>query len=189
MELTQRSRIDFPDPAAAPAERHSQRGLRRAPRWLSLMLIAVIGVGLTLAFVAEPVQVSANSMSPTLRPGDHVLVEKISHRSSHPHRRDLIAFTRPGSGQLLIKRVVGVAGDTVAIEDGVLVVNGTPVVESFVDPNLMDATYFGPVTVAAGAVFVMGDDRPNSVDSRTFGTVSVDNVAGRVIGRLWPPRL
>jgi signal peptidase I len=124
-------------------------------------------------------------MSPTLRSGDHVLIEKISHRSDHPHRRDIIAFHLPGSDQLLIKRVAGIAGDALSIEDGVLVVNGTPVAEPFVDQNLMDATYFGPVTVPARAVFVLGDNRPNSIDSRTFGTVGIQNITGRVVGRLW----
>jgi signal peptidase I len=152
--------------------------------WLWLLTIAVVGLVLTGVFLVEPVRMSSNSMSPTLRAGDHVLVEKISHRSDHPHRRDIIAFRLPGSEQLLIKRVVGVAGDAVSIEDGVLVVNQAPVAEPFVDQNLMDATYFGPVTVPAHAVFVLGDNRPNSIDSRTFGTVSIENIAGRVVGRL-----
>jgi signal peptidase I len=87
---------------------------------------------------------------------------------------------------LLIKRVVAVAGDSVGIADGVLTVNDKPMRESFVDYNLMDATYFGPVHVPSRTVFVMGDNRSDSVDSRTFGPVPVSDIVGRVLLRIWP---
>jgi signal peptidase I len=83
--------------------------------------------------------------------------------------------------------VVGVAGDSIGIADGVLVVNGKPLRESFVDYNLTDATYFGPVHVPAGQVFVLGDNRSDSIDSRTFGPVPADDIVGRVVARIWPP--
>jgi len=149
--------------------------------------VLVLVLVLVPLFVAEPVRVSSNSMSPTFHAGDQLLVEKIGKRAHHPHRRDIIAFHVSGSADLLIKRVVAVAGDTVGIEDGVLVVDGRPLRESFVDYNLMDATYFGPVRVPANTVFTMGDNRSNSIDSRRFGPVPTKNILGRVVLRVWPP--
>lgn len=151
-----------------------------------LVVIALLAA-LTLVLLAEPVRVSSNSMSPTYHSGNQVLVQKFGTRAHHPHRRDVIAFHPPGSSELVIKRVVAVGGDSVGIADGLLVVNGTPLREAFVDYNLMDATYFGPVHVATGTVFVMGDNRSDSIDSRTFGPIPVKDIVGRVILRIWPP--
>jgi signal peptidase I len=150
-----------------------------------LVIIALL-VAITLMVLAEPVRVSSNSMSPTYHSGNQVVVQKFGARAHHPHRRDVIAFHVPGSSELVIKRVVAVAGDSVGIADGVLTVNGKLLHESFVDYNLMDATYFGPVQVAPGTVFVMGDNRSDSVDSRTFGPVPVNDIVGRVVLRIWP---
>ncbi len=115
------------------------------------------------------------------------MVDKISARAHVPYRRDVIAFRLRGSDSLIIKRVVAIEGDTVGLDDGVLVVNGNRIQEAFVDYNLMDATYFGPVTVPAGSVFAMGDNRADSIDSRRFGAVPTSDIIGRVMFRLWPP--
>ncbi|MDQ2750746.1 MAG: signal peptidase I [Actinomycetota bacterium] len=156
-------------------------------RAIAPLVVITLLVALTLIFLAEPVRVSSSSMSPTFHSGNQVLVQKFGGRAHHPHRRDVIAFHVPGTSGLVVKRVVAVGGDSVGIADGVLTVNGTPVPESFVDYNLMDATYFGPIEVATGTVFVMGDNRSDSVDSRTFGAISVDDIVGRVVLRVWPP--
>ena len=92
----------------------------------------------------------------------------------------------PGSGDLVLKRIVAVGGDVVGIEDGELVVNRRHPAEPYADPASIDSEYFGPVTVPAGAVFVLGDNRANSVDSRDFGVVPVTNLVGRVRARIWP---
>lgn len=152
--------------------------------WCGVLLLGALLVGWTFTYAVEPVRVTSNSMSPTLRAGDHVLVDKISPRAHHPRRRDIVTFRLPGSDEQLIKRVVAVAGDTVGLEDGVLVVDGAKLTEPFVDHAQMNSTYFGPVTVPAGAVFVLGDDRENSVDSRSFGPVAVSDVTGRVLFRI-----
>src|SRR3712207_7303918 len=106
-------------------------------------------------------------MAPTLRPGDHVLAWKLAYRLGAPERGDLAVLADPeGGDDALIKRIVGLAGDTVEVQDAVLYVNGTPRHEPYVAYEMVDANYFGPVTVPAGHVFVMGDDRANSRDSR-----------------------
>ena len=153
---------------------------------MPLVACAVAAALLLGTFVVEPVAVPTGSMSPTLRAGDHVLVNKLAYRFGEPRRRDLVVL-RSASGELLLKRVVGVGGDSVGVEDGVLHVNGRAVREPFVDRRLVDSVYFGPVRVPSGAVFVMGDRRSNSVDSRTFGPVPLARVVGRVDLRLWPP--
>jgi signal peptidase I len=170
-------------PVAAETEPTHARSWRLA---LNVLLALVAVLLLTRTFVAEPLRVGASSMTPTLRPGDHVLVVKLGSSAHHPHRHDVIALTSPITGELLIKRVAAVGGDTVGIEDGVLVVNGRPVHESYVDAARMDSVYFGPVVVPRGELFVLGDDRPDSVDSRRFGAIPLRAVTGRVVLRLWP---
>ena len=87
----------------------------------------------------------------------------------------------------MIKRVAALGGQTVAIADGVLKVDGAAVPESYVDRAEVDGTFFGPVRVLAGTVFVLGDQRLRSVDSRAFGPVPVGSIVGRVMLRVWPP--
>jgi signal peptidase I len=156
---------------------------RRHPLLLAAALGAAVLVVVRL-LVAEPFLVPSGSMEPTLHPGDHVLVDKLA---GPPPRRALIVFHEPGSGALLLKRVVAVGGDEVGIADGVLEVNGRAVREPFVDHRLVDSDYFGPVAVPRGTVFVMGDNRSDSVDSRRFGPIPASAVLGRVTARLWPP--
>ena len=146
-------------------------------------LIALAAVGLRV-LVAEPFRIPSESMRPTLRAGDSVLVEKLAHSV---HRGDLVVFRRPGDGEILLKRAVAVAGDTVAIEDGALYVDGRRRHEPYADPRAIDSVYFGPVRVPAGTLFALGDNRADSLDSRQFGAVPVRRVIGRVVARIWPP--
>jgi signal peptidase I len=149
---------------------------------------AVVLLVLARTFVAEPLRVRSTSMSPTLRSGDQVLVDKFLTRGHMPHRHEIVVLRSPGTGELIVKRVAAVAGDVVGLEGGVLVVNGHAVRERYVDYQLMVGVYYGPVRVPTGDVFVLGDNRPDSVDSRTFGPVPVSRITGRVLMRLWPPR-
>ena len=77
--------------------------------------------------------------------------------------------------------MIGLAGDSVAISDAVLEVNARPVVEPYVDSSHMDGTYFGPVTVPPGTAFVLGDNRGSSIDSRDYGPIELDQMAGTVL--------
>jgi signal peptidase I len=137
-------------------------------------------------YVAEPFAIPSESMAPTLRPGDHVLVEKLSYRFGPPRRGDLVVFKAPDGGALAVKRIVGLAGDRVAIVDGVLAVNGRLQRETYVDQRRVDSVYFGPVVVPSGDVFVMGDNRADSHDSRDYGAVPRRSLIGRVLTTLWP---
>lgn len=159
----------------------SPRGTGRAV--LVWLLVVLVLLGLR-AMVVEPMAIPSGSMAPTLRAGDHVLVEKLSASSSW-RRGDLLAFRAP-DGTLMVKRAVGVAGDRVALRDGVLVVNGQRVEEPYVDQRTVDGVYYGPVRVPADHVLFMGDSRGSSVDSRRFGPVDVAAVEGRVVSLVWP---
>lgn len=149
---------------------------------LALSLLFVFGV--VRPFVVEPFLIPSESMSPTLEPGDRVLAVKPLYLVAEPGRGDLAVFDH-GSGAV-IKRVVGLPGDVISVEDGVLVVNGQPIDEPYVDYGLTDSTFFGPETVPEGHVFVMGDNRSNSRDSRTTGPVAEEDLIGRVVLRFWP---
>ncbi len=149
-------------------------------RWLlPLLLVSVVLYGLLL--MAEPVTIGSGSMSPTLETGQRVVLDKLSYHFRLPDRGELVALHAPGSEELTVKRVVAVAGDRVAIKDGVLLVNRSRVCEPYVDHASVDATYFGPVTVGSGSVFVMGDNRAESIDSRAYGAVPASEVVGRVV--------
>jgi signal peptidase I len=166
----------------------SQARAARRGAILAGLALAALALALVLrAFVAEPFRIPSGSMEPTLRPGDSVLVSKLAYRDGAPRRGQLAVFHAPRTGELLLKRIVAVAGDTVAIEDGALYVDGRRRVESYADPRAIDSEYFGPVGVRPGRVFVLGDNRADSVDSRDFGAVTTRSLLGRVVARIWPP--
>jgi signal peptidase I len=158
---------------------------RRRPRLAvvaSVLALVVLIVGIMLS---EPFTVRSSSMSPTLHTGDQILAEKLTPRLRHLDRGDVVVFTAPSTSSLMVKRVVALPGDSVGLADGRLVVNGHRVREAYVDLPTVDGVYFGPKHVPQGSVFVMGDNRADSVDSRTFGPVPIDSVVGRVLLRLW----
>ena len=135
---------------------------------------------LAAAAVAVPRAVASESMEPTLHAGSVVLVDKIGPRLGGIHREDVVVFTSPQDGEESVKRVVAVAGQHVAIRDAELYVDGIHVDEPQVDHSRVDGLYFGPVTVPDRSVFVLGDARAGSVDSRVYGAVPLAAVHGRV---------
>lgn len=150
---------------------------RRVP---AAAMLVCLGVVLALRiWVVEPLLVSSDSMEPTIPEGSTVLLLK----SSGAEAGDLVSFHSPLDGAVTLKRVVAVAGQTVAFEDALLMVDGREVAEPFVDHSRIDGTYFGPVTVPPDHVFVLGDNRGRSIDSRDFGPIPVDSVDAAVI---WP---
>lgn len=149
----------------------------------AVVFCAVVIVLRTL--VLTPLTVSGQSMDPTFTDGDVVLVSHLADRSAM-RRGDLVVVQDP-AGDLSLKRVVGLPGDQVSISDAVLEIDGSALAEPYVDHSRIDAVYFGPAGVPAGSVFLMGDNRANSIDSRDYGAVPLDDVVGRVAFRLWPP--
>lgn len=167
----------------SPSNAGRARGARPWLWLLGLLLALMLGH----IFVVEPMRVPTDSMRPTLVPGEHVLVDKVTYRLHSPRRGELVVFELPDGG-LALKRVIGLPGDRVAIRDGVLFVDGRRVQEGYVDYESVDGTFFGPLTVPRGQVFVLGDRRANSEDSRAFGPVPLVRVVGRAVCVVWPPR-
>ena len=175
-----------------------------------LVLAALVLAFLIKTFLVQAFYIPSGSMIPTLEIGDRVLVEKVTYRFREPQRGEVIVFSRPGHdpgprtvGSVvrsfleglglvqpdadidLIKRVVGLPGETVRIKKGRVFVNGKPLDESYAQPETRD---YGPTQVPAGQLFMLGDNRMNSDDSRfSLGTVPLDNVVGKAFVILWPP--
>lgn len=161
-------------------------GSQRLSRGLTFLVVLLGALVAGRYFVAEPLRIETTSMTPTLHAGQHVLADKVSRRNDTWKRGDVVAFRRTDHGRVLVKRIVGLAGDSVALADGKLMVNGRQVMEPYAPPKLMDSVYFGPVRVPAGHVFVMGDDRRESVDSRDYGPIPTSALLGRVDAVIWP---
>jgi signal peptidase I len=168
-----------------PAPWHAPHGaqLRTITSWLVLLALIV----LARSFVVTPVRISSSSMQPTLHRGDVVLVDRVRTKPSQLRRGDLVTFEHPITGERTLKRLAALPGDEVVVHDAVLRVNGKLVEESYVDvPRRVPAVAVS-VVVPAGHLFVLGDNRSDSWDSRSFGPVSAEALDGRVLLRTWPP--
>ncbi|MCW2802438.1 MAG: signal peptidase [Propionibacteriaceae bacterium] len=151
-------------------------------KWKSAAAVGLVVAGAVVirTQVIDTVSVSSDSMAPTVCTGGTVLIHKV-HNPTDVAVDDIITFPNPQDGEPMIKRVVGVAGQRVAIEDAQLVVDRRPVDEPYVDHRTIDGVYFGPVTVPAGTVFVMGDHREVSIDSRAYGPIAISAIKGRMV--------
>lgn len=143
-------------------------------------VLLIVGAVVLLTGI-EPLRVTSGSMSPTLAAGDQVVIDKLSGHWRPPAVDDLVVFRDPEHDQLVVKRVVALGGQTVALEDGGLLVDGVAPREPQVNLRGVDWMYFGPVTVPPDAVFVLGDNRFESIDSRTYGAIRLDDIVGRVV--------
>lgn len=191
------------------------RGSRR-PFWHELPVLVVIALALALivkTFLVQAFSIPTGSMEPTLVPGDRVLVNKIAYRVGDVGRGDVVVFRDPSyrepdrsalgavvhwiaqgigfslpKSEFLIKRVIGLPGDRVEIRSHVVLVNGQPLTE----PYLTDAARasmidYGPVDVPNDRLFVLGDNRGHSGDSRVIGFIPRHDVVGRAFAIVWPP--
>lgn len=150
----------------------------RTPRWAIAGGLVLALLLLTRAFVLTPVSVHGVSMEPTVHDGTALVARWVDPGDVRPGQ--LVVFRDP-QGTVALKRVVGVPGDEVAIRDAVLEVNNRRVNEPYVDESRIDGTYFGPVRVPARTLFVMGDNRAPSIDSREYGPIPFDRVIGKVL--------
>jgi signal peptidase I len=192
-----------------------KRERRSLPLHLELPLLLLATVVLTLlvkAVLAQAFFIPSASMEPQLREGDRVVVSRLAYRLHDPRRGDIVVFPSPAAppdddgfveglvhdvlesvalrhpgDDVLIKRVIGLPGETIEGRDGLVWIDGRRLTE----PYLADAltSDFGPLDVPAGHVFVLGDNRSNSHDSRfpDIGPIPEDTIIGRATHRIWPP--
>jgi signal peptidase I len=191
-----------------PAQQEERRSFLRE---LPILFIVALAVAIVLkTFVVQAFFIPSGSMEPTLKPGDRVLVQKVVYG---PDRGDVIVFSdpqgRPGPDRGIvggfvhwlsstlgierpehedfIKRVIGLPGETIELRDGRLFVDGVRIHEPYLK-GAVDTREYGPVRVPEDALFVLGDNRLNSNDSRFgLGFVPVDKVVGRAFAIVWPP--
>jgi len=183
-----------PEPAGGEETSLSQpaRGRSKAFRLVVEVLVVVVAAFvlalLVQQFIVKPFAIPSPSMENTLREGDRVLVNRLVYHFHPPHRGDVIVFHPPGevSKDPFIKRVVAVAGDTIAVHDGQLYLNGVAQDESaYVKSYPIEGDY--PATkIRSGYIWAMGDNRNNSGDSRVFGPVPLSSIVGEAFAIYWP---
>lgn len=199
-----------PEPAPPPSR------LRRLTGSTPFLVVVALAVAILIkSFLVQAFYIPSESMVPTLHHGDRVLVNKLAYLGGHVGRTDVIVFANPngapepergplsaflhwlGEGlgvarpasEDYIKRVIGLPGETVEIRDRTVYVDGRPLAEPYLTEEARGCNRdFGPVTVPPDSLFVLGDNRCNSADSRFgLGFVPVDAVVGRAFLIVWPP--
>jgi signal peptidase I len=182
------------EPEPRPRRSFFKKMLHLVREVLETVVPAVLIALLINLFMAQATRVHGQSMEPNLHTDQRLVVEKLSYNR---YLRQIVGFEGPQSGdvvvirmptqgnELLIKRVIGLPGDVIEIHDGQVFVNGQPLTE----PYLVGSTQgsYGPTTVPPLNIFVLGDNRNFSNDSRNFGTIPLKNVVGRAWFSYWPP--
>ena len=193
--------LGTPPPPTGPAPHTSSK------RWIREgLIIAVVAVLLAVllrTFVVQTFFIPSGSMEPTLQIGDRILVNKLSYHLHSVHRGDIVVFSRPpaedcGGPEVndLVKRVIGLPGDTISLTGGDVYIDGKRLNESWLPESEQARTLPGPAgnsanlrqpyQVPAGKYYVMGDNRTDSCDSRYWGPIAKSLIVGRVDVRVWP---
>ena len=167
-----------------------RRARRQALEWPFHIVFAVVSAFLIRQYVVQTFYIPSASMHETLIEGDRVLVNKVGYHLHDIHRGDVVVFAKPANLNVseddLIKRVVALPGETVEGRGGKVYVNGAPLDEPYVEPLCHGTGDFAKVTVPAARLWVMGDNRCNSSDSRVFGPIDERLVVGRAFVIAWP---
>jgi signal peptidase I len=164
----------------------SSKVMKEIKDWIVSIVIAAVVTIVLKQYVFDIIQVSGTSMLPTLHNSDRVAVEKISLKASKIKRGEIVIFDPGEKGRgIYIKRVIGIPGDTVEIKEGLVYVNGKQVIENYLKPG----TYTeGDIKqqIAVGEIFVLGDNREVSEDSRYIGPIPIENLKGHAVFRIFP---
>ena len=169
----------------------SEKNIKELKEWIKDIVIAVVVALIILQFI-KPTFVRETSMLPTLGEYNFLFLSRQAYRFGEPERGDIIVFhtslkTVDGREKMLIKRVIGLPGDVITIEDGVVTLNGEVQDEPYTLEGYTSG-YVKDLVVPEGRLFVMGDNRQNSIDSRdpSVGMIQIDDVYGKAIFRLYP---
>lgn len=185
----QPQRYDSPDPLTQPSSGASTSGpsvFRAGIREIVGTVLPAILIALLIQlFLAQTTRIESYSMEPTLYEEQRLVIEKISYRLRLPERGEIVVLHPQDDGSVpLIKRVIGLPGETIAIHDDQVFIDGKPLEEPYL--RVVTHGYYPPTLIPEDAVFVMGDNRDRSRDSRMFGTVPLDDLVGRALLRYWP---
>lgn len=180
------SESNLPPESSLPAEPpRATSGLRHLlGEALQVMIPALVLALIVHLFLAQATIVYGQSMEPNLHPNQRLIVDKLSYRLRPPQRNDIVVVDLPDMEEMLVKRIVALPGEKVEVHRGVVYVNGDAIPEPY--PHDLTAYDMAPLTLGPLAYFVMGDNRGNSNDSRSFGPVTRDEIVGRVWLRYWP---
>jgi len=183
-EINSQPETEEPRPIHRP---HVVGWLLGAAREIGETVIPAVVIALFInLFLAQATQVLGQSMEPTLHSSQRVVIEKVTYRFHGPRRGDVVVINSSGQSEMLIKRVVGLPGETIEVKDGRVHVNGRRLEESWtMKPG---GGHYGPRTVPPLHVFVLGDNRGASNDSRNFGPVPIEDIVGHAWVSYWPPK-
>lgn len=155
-------------------------------RQILIIILVAIGVFFISRATVQSFVVLGSSMNPNLENGQRIMVDKAIYRIRDPHRGEVIVFQPPnGKAVDFIKRVIGLPGDTVEIQDGLVFINGYALNEPYIKAH--PSYTMAEEEIPAGEYFVLGDNRNNSNDSHSWGTVPQENIVGKAWLSFWPP--
>ena len=178
-----------PPVATDTPKRGGRDTVRVAFEWVGLVVLALIIALLIKTFLFQAFYIPSESMVPTLKVHDRVLVNKLSYKLHSVHRDDIVVFKAPAGSDPgiddLVKRVIGLPGETIEAHGGHVYIDKKELKESYL-PAGTSTSDFAPVKIPPNAYWVMGDNRGNSKDSRVFGTIAKSKIVGRVFVRIWP---
>ncbi len=173
------------DHDSAPAQPHPLALFQVVLRESLQVILPALALALTVhLFLAQATIVYGQSMEPNLSERQRLIIDKLSYRFQPPQRNDIVVLDMPGMDEMLVKRIIGLPGETVEIRNGVVYIDNQPIPEPF--PHELGYQSMDPVTLGPLSYFVMGDNRDNSNDSRAFGPVKREYILGRVWLRYWP---
>jgi signal peptidase I len=177
---------DVPDPEESAPRSNAKSILE----WVGVIVGALLVALLIKTFLLQAFYIPSRSMEPTLRIGDRVLVNKLSYKVHDINRGDIVVFERPKDEppdaiKDLIKRVIGLPGETVSTQNGQVYIDGRPLDEPYLPAGTVTDN-LPPTKVPDDEVFVMGDNRGDSRDSRYFGPIDESLIVGRAFVRIWP---
>jgi signal peptidase I len=181
--------VSTPGQAPLEAESRAKSAAGATISWLRDLCVSVVIAIVVILFLYQPVRVEGTSMMPSLVNQERIFINKYAYRFglSDIARSDMIVFWFPGDPtKSYIKRVIGVPGDTVEVNDGTVWVNGTALAESYVPQEYRDHVSMPRRVIPAEQYFVLGDNRSSSNDSRSWGMVPRSYIYGKAVFVYWP---
>ncbi len=179
--------VEPEEPMPAPQPGFGLRVVRFLREVLETVLPALLIALLINVFVGQATRVEGQSMEPNLHTDQRLVIEKITYRFHGPERFDIVVLKAPGQGdELLIKRIIALPGERVDIRNGQVYINGEKLDDPYGQGETQPGRY-GSLTVPPLHVFVLGDNRNHSNDSRSFGPVPIDDIVGHAWFSYWPP--